>query len=894
MKHSFLYLSLSIALGLVANNVSANEKIPEIQLVGIKLNGQSVSGEHGDYLLDMLVQNNREYLPLTDLEKLTGMNAVPISDVNNPMRYRFDTPIGQASLAEADISAFNNITYIDLASLKKLGISARFEQSDLAILLNMSYRKRDTEVKTDNAIEKTEPVEIEYYPQTAGLLSAYLDSNSEYQKNQFGKYRSFYNSFGAFGYAANGVWGLDMNYSTYGEGQSKKRYNNLENVYWTTSGKHFAGRVGVNQGSGDLYGSNEYTGLTLAYSNKGIERHLSLNDSYTSTLLQGQFNDLQNISGTAVPGGVAELRINQRAIARVLIGLDGRYEFLNLDVSQLDLANSEVDIAIYEYPQATTPVKVENISLGKRRSRASTGEWLLEAGSGMEGNAFDDRLNEENGNEVNRHIVSNFYAEYGLSNRIAVRGGIARSHNGSGFYNTWHSGLNFAPTQNSNADIAYWHSPDSRTWRADYQYQWKNLSASYYISHYRSFYRKEELNTDTYQSLNLSYRPNDKLSLNLSHSDERHKGIIEDHREKTRLGFDWYATSQFSMGGYAYTQSRDYYYRLSWNDEKYINRFDLQGNQDSIEGSWQHHYNPNTVVGLSLAKDYRHNNLLHQGFVHRQFGDNHSLNLGYSLYQGNTGFDSQWQYRPIPGMSIMAGYQHRYVDHIRESYRDIDEQYAPYLQRKAWQNDSYAYLRLRIDLYKPSNEFPHIGYFRGNQRGNVMINLEYPENSNFDAENMRFTLEPINQVEHRKVRPVLVQSELIYRGTTESQYQIHDIVPADYRLGLDSRNLPFEYSEQDLPKPTLRVDRYAPTYVGLPLTTRFGISGSLSDLFSGQKLELWQDNKLITQTESDEWGNFQMLDLPKGQYILKAKGYLSKEITIKDDFIMHLMLQRGK
>ena len=178
----------------------------------------------------------------------------------------------------------------------------------------------------------------------------------------------------------------------------------------------------------------------MAYSNRDINRHLAYFDDNSSSLLQNTNQDYQHIVGLGEPGGVAELRIDGRAIARVQIGLDGRYEFLNLDVNQLNLIDNLVEIAIFAYPLARQPLEVRPVFLGKRRTNAATNELLLEAGVGRAGNAFNS---DDNNNDTAAHI----YAEYGLSNRLAIRGGAntnAKQQDDDDSI-SWHTGLNYTP-----------------------------------------------------------------------------------------------------------------------------------------------------------------------------------------------------------------------------------------------------------------------------------------------------------------------------------------------------------------------------------------------------------------------------------------------------------------
>ena len=198
-------------------------------------------------------------------------------------------------------------------------------------------------------------------------------------------------------------------------------------------------------GQGAQTSGSEFTGAMFAYSNRNIARHLSYFDEDSRSLLQNTSQDYQNLTGIGEAGGVAELRISGRPIARVQIGLDGRYEFLNLDVSQLSLTDTLVEVAIYAYPLSRQPLEIRPILLGKRRTNAATDELIVEAGIGRSGNLIDSNTRRRLNNNDRGDTAAHLYTEYGVSNRLAVRGGVNTNLQNLQEDNdslSWHAGAN--------------------------------------------------------------------------------------------------------------------------------------------------------------------------------------------------------------------------------------------------------------------------------------------------------------------------------------------------------------------------------------------------------------------------------------------------------------------
>ncbi|OXL18126.1 hypothetical protein CAN34_12900 [Psychrobacter sp. DAB_AL32B] len=944
-------------------------KVLEPTLVGVFVNGQ----EQGS--IDALyesgsesksdTQNNHYYLSIDDLNRLTMIKFLPVptntsnsvDTINNTSGYKVITPIGDAKLSINQVLYYQGQEYLSLSTLKKLGITADYNQSDLAISLNMGWRPSQniSSLKDNNA---KEDLPIDYHPSRAGLLGLSFNSSlsaSESNGGQNGESstsRQMYADIGAYGYALGGVWGVNARgYDSTNEykGSSADRFSNdgsfgktalegfiylpsewddweIDNLYWAKSGEHLATRLGINQpnslGQGAQTSGSEFTGAMFAYSNRNISRHLSYFDEDSRSLLQNTSQDYQHLTGTGEAGGVAELRISGRPIARVQIGLDGRYEFLNLDVSQLTLTDTLVEVAIYAYPLARQPLEVRPILLGKRRTNAATNELIIEAGIGRTGNLINSDTIRRSNNNGNADTAAHLYTEYGVNNRLAVRGGVNTNIQNLQEDNdslSWHAGANYSLSTYSNADISYANTPTQDLWQAQLEYQRKKMWVNY--QYQARQYDSTKLNTSS-QNESEKDRLNDQrhqLLLNYSPSDRTNISInqyYEDMAIKTADADDYYAYTSINhrfndalnVGANWNTRDNRYGYRLTWQDAYRIrannntahsagtrNTIGLSGDNDSDTLSLRHQLDNRTNLGQSISRLHRNNNMLYQGDISYRFdtssilgrmgGDStdSSINAGYSLYGNQIGWLVDWQINTRKGINFGLGYKHRYVDAVPSSlYTDLinDSSFIDERELPAWTQNNYLYASLSFDMFKAPKQRLQVGNYPRQRDGSVIVDIEHQADTPIDYENMRFELD------NQKVIASLLGSQ-----ATHSQYLISNIKAGDYTLTMDSENLPLEYSTGELQKPRIRVSNYAPTSVPIQLKKTYGVSGKLADAKEGVVVNIYKDNEMIQSANTGSYGYFQIFGLSPNTYTLKVKGYKDQSVDVTNNFVMRILLQ---
>src|SRR5690606_19519337 len=119
-----------------------------------------------------------------------------------------------------------------------------------------------------------------------------------------------------------------------------------------------------------LLNSFDLTGAQYAWTNRP-EALFSRNLQY-GELVASRVSPIRNLRGIGPPGGTAELRIDGRPVARSIIALDGRYEFLDVEV--FGGSTTRVEVAVFERGEFGAPERIDDYS-------GSTSDQLLPRGA---------------------------------------------------------------------------------------------------------------------------------------------------------------------------------------------------------------------------------------------------------------------------------------------------------------------------------------------------------------------------------------------------------------------------------------------------------------------------------------------------------------------------------
>lgn len=814
---------------------------PQMLLAGFSINGKESQN------IDALKTDKGYYLPYR-----LFIQAIGIQPAGRDNLLTFSTPIGQSYLNKEQFITYHQQSYVALKDLKALGVTATFKQSDYAIHLYVPWDTKNPIKKTS---KKQSEIIIDYYPQSVGLNELSINGEWSRQENKKNGENSDASTrkqitVGASGNLSGGIWGAKFRYE-----QNGSNHNQVigENLYWTIMTEQYAMRLGVNQPSYNAGSNNEFSGVSVAYSNRSITRHLSALNSNTQQLLKNTYQDYRTISGEGPAGGIAELRVNGRAIARVRIALDKRYEFKNLDLNQLHDNEYNVEIALYEYNLANQPLKVEPLYLGKRRANVGTGELLLEGGFGQLGNVLDKDRQQTN------HHYAYAYAEYGLSNNIAVRLGL--SDNGD--LSTM-AGVNIGLSQSLNWDIAWWDNKAERRYRTWLEYSLNNFTLNYHFN----YLDKDNGITEKRQSLYAYYRPADWLNFSLGAYRNRYSNKADE--DYFTASVNARLTPQLNV---QVNRDRDdqYSYRINWNAEQWNSHFSFTGDEEKNGFYARYRLSKETDIGLDLARRHNSSQLFSQIYTTHDFNENNRLYLAYNHYRSQSGFQVDWRYRVNKGMNIYLGYRKNNVG------LDIDDSI---ISNDNYVNDSsYAYLRFDMSLTKTPNSGLHFNPYNYTNNGAILADIRYDDDIPLNDEEIALQLNRYS-----------VKAEKLANG----KYLINNIKPGVYQLRLDDRNLPIEYNTNNLPKPMVKVANAATTVVPYHLRKSLGISGKVEHANANTVITVYQGDTAITKTRANSFGYYQLTGLKPGTYQIKADGYQTITVKLDKTYLFEVDLRRIK
>lgn len=807
--------------------------------------------------IDALQRGEHYYMPLAAFEQ--SLKLTPTTDESG---WHYNTPIGTLSLAKTAVIVHQQQDFVDIAAIKAMGIPIAFNTSAYAIEIYPPWNEK----KADKTAKKAKQ-SIDYFPEKAAINQIDISGNwSQSGGDKQANTWRFSTQVGLSGHALGGFFGANVQY--YRDGLSASDFSlgqdvHIDNWYWADFGQRFALRLGLNQPAYGV-GGGEFSGISMAYSNRGIERHIAHFDHYSRSLLQSNFSDYRNISGQGPVGGIAELRINSRPIARVRIGLDKRYEFRNLDASRLYDNEYNVEIALFEHNFSNQPLKVIPYRLAKRQSNVGTGELLVEAGMGQVGNVLDG---EQHSNSDN-YLYG--YMEYGLHNNVGVRGGVAKNDKTAGMV-----GLNVGLSQQANWDISYRHEHDRKQWQSLLSYQAKHFSANYqydYQQNQQSNAAKNNNKTTEEQrhTLYLYYRPNDYLNASTNIYYNEYSDKADENYFTATLNV---RPHQRLYGSISRDRDNEYSYRLNWQVPDNKTHIGIDGDKASNGLSIDHNLTAKTNIGAAW-RHYRDDEAdFYRAYVNYQWNEKNKLFANVNRRGQETGYELGWQSEINRGLSFSLGYQHN-----RSVVGDVTnaDNSPVFGQSPTLADNHYLYLQFNISLARTPGygyRFDKRGY---SNNGTIIADIQYDKDLAIDSDKMQLQLNGQG-----------VRSEKIADG----RYVIHGVRPGVYEMGLDNKNLPIEYSADNLDKATIKVEHAATTVVPYHLQKRLGLSGQLSQA-TETTVTVSQNGKVVSTTQSNDFGYYQVLGLKPGVYQVSAKGHQSVTVTLENTFLFEVDLNR--
>ncbi|QSJ17194.1 carboxypeptidase regulatory-like domain-containing protein [Nostoc sp. UHCC 0702] len=362
-------------------------------LAGIIINGIEVG------TLDIIKDGNTYLIPLdafAELAKITVQNSEGITKIK--------TPLGITQLEPDSLRNIKGITYISDALIKeKLAASVEFNSSDLALIVRLPWREGSGQSQTDLA-----ELEPEVRPPLSGLSTLRQELNIV---NSSGD-TTFRSSTLLGGRLLGGSWRARLNNNFVNQPDISEYF------FFKRSGR-LSYQIGRQQiGLHPLLNGMTLTGGQIAYTNLPPDRFYQ-RDTGTE-ILPRRAQPIQTFSGQAPPASFVQLRIGGTVVAQQQVGLNGQYEFIdvNLPFGQ----SNEIELLIYDRNNLNTPIEIRSLRLSASDLLLPANGNVQLAGFGISGNLAQDTLFNNLDSTESGQPIAFYQLRQGLSNNLTFEG----------------------------------------------------------------------------------------------------------------------------------------------------------------------------------------------------------------------------------------------------------------------------------------------------------------------------------------------------------------------------------------------------------------------------------------------------------------------------------------
>lgn len=376
-----IMLALTLPLATTATGAWAREAESEDAFAALPAfasgGGRAVAGHTSE--LAGLVVNGRE-LPegVVLVRDAEGLRHAPLAAVaralglelrETPRGPWLATPLGSARFEEPELRRFGGERYVVLPLLaERLAARVAFEEADFALRIDLPWDPSPPPGASPEA-----PVRPERLPARAALTelrgeAAVERAGGELRESLFAAAR---------GTLGPGRWHARLER----DAQGARR---LRDWQWQQRADGRGLLLGHQLlGVHPLLGGLELTGVQGAWV-EGAPELLAPADP--TRLVGDAVYAVENLRGEGPPGGIAELRIDGRTVARLRIPLDGRFEFLDV---RLPPGYVRLEILLYPPFGDGVPAAVLDLSGMASPALLPEGGFLIHGGIGEEGNPLD-------------------------------------------------------------------------------------------------------------------------------------------------------------------------------------------------------------------------------------------------------------------------------------------------------------------------------------------------------------------------------------------------------------------------------------------------------------------------------------------------------------------------
>ncbi|NTU93290.1 MAG: carboxypeptidase regulatory-like domain-containing protein [Chlorobiaceae bacterium] len=795
---------------------------------------------------------NDYWIPYALFIQQTGLKENPAQDG----RTSFATSVGTLSFDKGELKLFENEPYISFSSLRSsFLVKAVFDMRLYAATLDVPW----VAARTAGKGKGSAPVPDVSAP--SGSLS-FLSIDAGMQRDFHGLSSNSL-QLQAGGRLAGGVWDLDSQGDP-SEEMILKRY------HWTDFSKHFALRLGTgtNQLSPESMNS-DFTGVQFGWNNRNIVDYLDTSSRSSTDLFVALNRNLnRTIEGSGPVAGIAELRFDGRAVARVRIKLDGRFAFENVRMGA-DLRKTEV--YIYERSTMDKPLAILDYTQSVMNGSLPGGEMLVRGGFGLTGNPLIDRNNSSSGDGT-----GHFQVQYGLNDRITIDAGA--QYNPVTSTGEYSAGTIFSLGRNWATSI--YGTQANQRFGSDLRIDGygKGWSVSFLSQSNESDFGFVGAQQQTQQWLRFSATPIEPLTLLVYGRKSRENGI-----ETRRFLLPGGYVSPFRTLRLSAIPMESGRYRYE-ADKTFSSTSDLRVIHESGVASfeWNKSLQNNLKTRLIYEHAFKSGNDMAGAYLdwYPKATRFDVVELGVSRSRKEFGYSGKWVRYLNAGLKIALQYSWNMAlaQNLVTTNEDM-EFIMPPLSRH------FFGCTLSWDLgFSGLRPFPidrsAITTTRGGLAGKIAI-----------AGDTRITSSDINDVS------VLLDGRRLNQRQVDGSFFVGNLRPGLYTVTVDTENLPIELSVEKK-KVLVEVTNGAVTNVNIPVLAMYGIDGRVVDQngagVGNAMIEILDAHQtVVAKVSTNEFGDYRTDGLKPGTYRLRIVSLSgqrfgpsrSREVIVRGDYL---------
>ncbi len=331
------------------------------ELVGLSVNGS----ETDDGIEILRASDGALHVPLRALADQLWLTVIEDSD-----GLRLRTPLGDARFRfdEVRISGREVFAPMPLVA-ERLAAQIRFDDSDYALRVDVRW-SRDGDI----GASAEQPIQPDVLPPGADLSrlrGSLWHHRSDWQDRSNARLE-------AGGRLGPGTW--QVRYLDTSASPAR-----FQNYHWRVRSGQWSGLVGHQLvGNHPLLPAFDLTGAQAAWTNAPERLYSPLDPD---RLVADRPGAVRTLRGEGPPGGIAELRIDERLIERQQIPLDGWFEFVSVPMPS---GYARVEVIVYDSDVSASAGTRIDFSDRASDRLLGAGEYVLHGGVGQGGNPLDD------------------------------------------------------------------------------------------------------------------------------------------------------------------------------------------------------------------------------------------------------------------------------------------------------------------------------------------------------------------------------------------------------------------------------------------------------------------------------------------------------------------------